>query len=380
MINFKDLDEGGRRPCRRRVRVEEPGLVLIGLRRAPQLAPRPGLPAAEVISLAEVIVLVAPATALGSLRGVRRAGPADSGNRRASQHNGPRRHRRDPRLGHREVAVTSRPPAPILLTCAVGKATPVCPGLIDPMDLRSTLDERRTVAQDQLPELLQPRPGIDAALVGQDRPDPGDRSRSPRPAAAQDKDQLLPGPFVQRIGTDAELQLRHQFAVTALAENDIDQLFGDPRPLAGEFRRLRQNAERFGQVSQLRLMPDRQGLPQQLLGGAQVTGFQCLFTSAGQATEFVQIQFACSHLEHVPADLATQSIRDARVAAQQMKVRTQSADSGTGQVLASHRPDQESGGHAPILHQQKHGHELTKSRSGDEDPLAGTGNDSESAE
>jgi hypothetical protein len=69
MINFKDV--GAARVVDARAAgefVSTSGLacVLIGLRRAPQLAPRPGCPVTDVIGVGDVVAVVAPATALGS--------------------------------------------------------------------------------------------------------------------------------------------------------------------------------------------------------------------------------------------------------------------------------------------------------------------------
>ncbi len=70
MINFKDLDQGAgvvdARAAGEFVSTSGLACVLIGLRRAPQLAPRPGCPTTDVIGVADVVAVVAPATALGS--------------------------------------------------------------------------------------------------------------------------------------------------------------------------------------------------------------------------------------------------------------------------------------------------------------------------
>jgi hypothetical protein len=70
MINFKDLPPTttvvDARAAGEFVSTSGLACVLIGLRRAPQLTPRPGSVTTEVISVADVLAVVAPATALGS--------------------------------------------------------------------------------------------------------------------------------------------------------------------------------------------------------------------------------------------------------------------------------------------------------------------------
>lgn len=69
MINFKDMDPGtgvvDARAAAEFISTSGLACVLIGLRRAPHLAPRPGLVSAEVIGSQDVVAVVAPATALG---------------------------------------------------------------------------------------------------------------------------------------------------------------------------------------------------------------------------------------------------------------------------------------------------------------------------
>ncbi len=70
MINFKDLEPGtgvvDARAAAEFISTSGLACVLIGLRRAPQLAPRPRCVTTEVIGVADVVAVVAPATALGS--------------------------------------------------------------------------------------------------------------------------------------------------------------------------------------------------------------------------------------------------------------------------------------------------------------------------
>lgn len=70
MINFKDLELGAdvvdARAAGEFVSTSGLACVLIGLRRAPQLAPRRGCVTTELIGVADVVAVVAPATALGS--------------------------------------------------------------------------------------------------------------------------------------------------------------------------------------------------------------------------------------------------------------------------------------------------------------------------
>jgi Protein of unknown function (DUF3326) len=70
MINFKDpgirADAVDARAAGEFVSASGLACVLIGLRRAPQLMPRPGCVTTEMIAVADVIAVIAPASALGS--------------------------------------------------------------------------------------------------------------------------------------------------------------------------------------------------------------------------------------------------------------------------------------------------------------------------
>jgi hypothetical protein len=70
MINFKDVEPGtgvvDARAAGEFVSTSGLACILVGLRRAPQLAPQPGCVTSEVIGVGDVVAVVAPATALGS--------------------------------------------------------------------------------------------------------------------------------------------------------------------------------------------------------------------------------------------------------------------------------------------------------------------------